>query len=122
MDLKIYRKESGYLPPKFTKSERADIAKRIDALSRVDRPGITELFLSGQFYKLPAVESAIVNNPPLRRLDYGEACYSIPESDLGKAGQSGDEAKTAQSIVLWVKKHIVQNGLCNEGEFSVVMD
>ncbi len=122
MELRIYRKESGYLSPKLSASERKEIAHRISVLSRVDRPGITELFLSGGFYKLPEVASNIVNNPPLRRLDHLADGYLIPDEDLGKAGQNGDEAKTAQSIVLWIKKHIVANGLCNEGEFSVVMD
>lgn len=109
---------------RLSKVEKEDIRKRIGIISRVDRPAMLDMFLGGStqkdiggFFSLPPATQAQVKNPA--SLPLGEISgWQVPESDLGRKGEATNSQ--AESIRLWVTKHIVGNGVINADEVAVI--
>jgi hypothetical protein len=108
-NVKIYRK--GPAPKKLTKAERAQLDRVLSLTCRVERPALVDFFTTGGFAKLPQLSSQVIDNPGRRILNHADAGWTVPDSDLGRAGVAAlesatDARKTAQSILLWIKKNL----------------
>jgi len=102
----------------------------IATVSRVDRPAILNLFLGGDtandvgsFFDLESASASAVKDPA--NLVLGRISgWQVPVSDLGRKaealGQDAATASQAESIRLWVAKHIVGNGICHADEVAVI--
>jgi len=109
---------------RIAKADKVNIRKRVGIISRVSRPAILDLFLGGEtaakvggFFALVPASQADVKNPA--KLALGEIdSFVVPASDLGRKGEA--TASQAESIRLWVTKHIVGHGICEADEVSVV--
>lgn len=101
-----------------------NLRKRIGIISRVARPAILDFFLGEEgskanpgFWKLSAATQAAVKNPALLLLDEIDF-WIVPESDLGRKGEA--TASQAESIRLWISKHLVESGIVTAEEVAVV--
>jgi len=131
--IRIYRKQSGAEPvSKMSKAKRDAVAAKVSAYSRVDRPELLAFFMpsgsgKSEFHKLPALAPQIIDNRPLRITEHSGLGWTVPVSNLGRKAQTDPEAaqndaSTAQSVLLWLKKHAAENGLCDASEISVVVE
>jgi hypothetical protein len=131
--IKVYRKECGAKPVnKLSKSEADKVRATVAAYSRVDRPELLDFFMptgkgKSAFHRLPALSPQVIDNRPLRLVEHADAGWVVPVSNLGRKAQSDPDAaqndqSTAQSVLLWLKKHAAANGLCDPAELSVVVE
>ncbi len=124
MEIRVYRKVTSADLPALRKSDVEIARKRIEALSRVDRPGLLEHFIpsprKSPFHRQPALLASLIDNPAMRRLEHLEDGWLVPADSLGRSGTA--DRSQAQSIVLWLKKHIVGNGLALADEIAVVIE
>ncbi len=122
--MKIYRKESSASRPKVTKGELDQIERKLTLLTRVRRPELESFFIPkngtavSPFYKLPAIPSAVIDNPGLRQLDHAGDGWVIPVGSWGRSDTA--DRSTAQSIVLWIKKNLAD--VVNVQDFSIVVE
>ena len=97
-----------------------------EALSttRVQRPELLEFFLSGEFDASEAVQQAVIDNPMRRRKDHPNAGWTVPEGSLGRPPKKGerDWDSTSQSILLWVKRTLVETGWLRIEDLSIIVE
>lgn len=109
---------------RIAKADKEDIRRRIAIVSRVDRPALLDFFLGGDtannvggFFSLTPAAASEVKNPAnilLGDIDF----WAVPEGDLGRKGEATQSQ--AESIRLWVSKHLVGNGVIQSDEIAVV--
>lgn len=112
-----------------SKPTKAAIAATLAALklARVARPSLVEFFTSGQFHAMPMIPQAIIDNPERLWEEFGTAdtYWIVPADSLGRAPKNGerDWDSTAQSILLWIKKHMAETPkpLVRASELSVTV-
>jgi hypothetical protein len=106
----------------LTKAQRKAVADAL-AVARVQRPALLDFFLSGEFGAMVAVPQSVIDNPLRRANDYPDSGFIVPEDSLGRAPKKGerDYASTAQSILLWIKKYLVDTGAFSVDEISVIV-
>jgi len=114
------KKSSG----KASAKAKHELRQRIGIVSRVNRPAILDFFLGGtsaaergEFFAKTAYAPSVVKNP-VNILLGNVDCFVVPESDLGRKGKA--TPSQAESIRLWIAKHVVENGLCNADEVAVI--
>lgn len=124
-DIAIVRK-AGVNPStgRISKADKADIRRRIAIVSRVDRPAMLDHFLGGDnansvggFFGQEAASASEVKNPAnilLGDVDY----WAVPATDLGRKGEATQSQ--AESVRLWISKHLVGNGVVAADEIAVV--
>lgn len=122
----LYRKEtSNKRPKRLNKAQMERFNMHMDLIVRVRRPHIEELFVSGEFYNLPAIPPAVVKNRGKRIMDYGDAGWEIPVEDYVKDGvipADIDEQSAANSLVIWIKNNMAEFGFVNKDEFAIVVE
>ena len=124
--IRIYRKESAAKPvTKLAKATADEIRHRTSVLARVQRPDLLDHFMptgnaKSAFHRQPAISPSLAKNRGERILDHADKGWTLPESCLGRAGVA--DASQAQSVLLWIKKHIVEAGLADEAEICVVVE
>ena len=93
------------------------------AIARVQRPALLEHFLSGAFGAGIAVPQSVIDNPLRRAAEYPEAAWIVPEDSLGRAPKKAerDWQSTSQSILLWIKKYLIDTGAFTVDEISVLV-
>lgn len=124
MEIRIYRKESVYERPKLNKDEVEAIRKRIALFARQERPSLLEHFIPtgkvSDFYRQSELPGSVIDNRPLRITEHSGDGWTVPSDSLGRKGEASPSQ--AQSILLWIKQHIVGNGLANDGEVAVICE
>lgn len=84
----------------------SQIREEIEIRCRIKRPGITELFLSGEFDKLPAMKGKDLETPYNRLIAKRKGDlkgWKIPKGDYGRSDTA--TLAVAESIRLWVKQN-----------------
>lgn len=76
---------SDYTFPALTDAERALFDLHLAAITRVARPGLCDLLLSGEMNDLPVVESGKIKNAAWRTLHADAAMTYTDESVRGRA-------------------------------------
>lgn len=92
---------------KIAKKVADAIREDVELRCRVQRPHVLDLFLDGEFPKLPAIKSNVIDAPYLRitgRRDGTVSGFPIPTEDLGRVGTPS--ASVAESIRLWIKQNL----------------
>lgn len=121
----LIHKADGSKPSKITKVA-LEASHKVLELARVRRPGLEAFIESGEFLELEAVPQPVIDNPDRRKAEYPTAFYVIEESDMGRPPKNGerDYDSTAQSILLWLKKHYAETEkpLLRIGELSVIVE
>jgi len=121
----LIHKADDLKPSKITKAG-LEASHKILKLARVRRPGLEQFIESGAFAALQAVPQPVIDNPDRRKAEYPEAFFVIDLFDMGRPPKNGerDYDSTAQSILLWLKKHYVETEkpLVRIGELSVIVE
>jgi hypothetical protein len=124
--IRIYRKSSAdEAVAKMSKADRDAFLARVEAVSRVPRPDVLAHFLpsgSGRsaFHRQEAISPALAANRAVRVLDHADKGWTVPAGNLGRVG--APTASAAQSVLLWLKLHVVSAGLCSADELCVVVE
>jgi hypothetical protein len=118
----IFRKDDGKKPYVINKSRETAIRDAL-RVARVNRPGVVEFFLSGAFAEMESIPQTVIDNPIKRSIDYPDAGFIIPESDLGRAPKNGvrNWQSTCEANRLWVRKYFVETGVVRISELSVIL-
>ncbi len=120
----VYRKTGSSSRPVVRKADVEQIRRKVSIIARVQREGLLEHFIPAPkvspFHRQPSLLASLIDNPALRRLEHEADGWLVPADSLGRKGEA--DRSQAQSIVLWLKKHVVDNGLANEDEISVVYE
>ena len=121
----LIHKADDLKPSKITKVG-LEASHKILKLARVRRPGLEEFIESGAFSAMESIPQAVIDNPDRRRIEYPDAYFRIGDIDMGRNPKNGfrDYDSTAQSILLWLKKHYVETEkpLVRIGELSVIVE
>lgn len=124
MAVKIYRKESVNKPVSKMAKGKTDEAIRIIGLrSRVSRPSLLAFFTprpngKSEFHSMTAIPASIIDNRAERIINHSDKGWVIPSDSLGRPGT----ANPSDSILLWIKQHIVGAGFCSADEVSIVVE
>ena len=113
MEITIYRKESAFAPPKPTKAEIERARLMIEHKCKVRRPSLEEFAMSGEFYKLPALPSAIIKSKVDRVLDHADAGWVVPEDSFGRK-------PSVETVRAWIKAWLP--AWINPEDYAVVDD
>jgi len=120
----IIRKDTGRKVPALTKAKREAIGEALKTC-RVERPELLAYFLSGEFAEAEAVPQSVIDNPIRRRAEFPEAGWIVPEGSLGrppKRDKPRDWQSTSQSILLWLKRVLVETGWLTVDHLSVIVE
>lgn len=126
MSIKVYRKDSTSKPvAKLAANKRNEIERIIGIRARVQRPSLLAHFMpasngKSSFHRQDSLPAAVIDNRPERIINHSDKGWVIPSDSLGRKGNA--DASQAQSILLWVKQHIVANGLASADEISIVVE
>jgi hypothetical protein len=118
----VLRKGEGRKALTLTKARMGAIEEALRAC-RVQRPELLAFFLYGGFAAMPAIPQSVIDNPVGRERDFPGVGFVIPEGSLGRAPKNGqrDYASTSQSVLLWVKKYLVDTGFIRIEELSIIV-
>jgi len=109
---------------RISKEDKDLIRLTVKHVSRVKRPALLAHFLGGpgantpgEFFAMAPASQAAVKDPaslPLGRIE----AWEVPQSDLGRKGQA--TASQAESIRLWLSKHVIGQGVVQADEVAVI--
>jgi hypothetical protein len=118
----VLRKGEGRKVLTLTKAREGAIREALRAC-RVQRPELLAFFLEGGFAGMPSIPQSVIDNPVGREIAFPGVGFVIPEGSLGRAPKSGvrDWQSTSQSILLWVKKYLVDTGFIRIEELSIIV-
>lgn len=94
----------------MTAKTRNAVIERVTALSREYRQSLL-MFMLTDFFRLPALPSAMVKDANARCYYHGNDGWIVPDDSLGRKGREGLATEkgartTAESIRIWINKHL----------------
>lgn len=119
----IIRKAASTKVPKLTKARLALVTEALST-TRVQRPELLEFFLSGEFDASEALPQSVIDNPARRKAEFPHVGWTVPEGSLGRPPKNGerDWQSTSQSILLWIKRTLVETGWLRIEDLSIIVE
>ena len=114
-------------------TKRDEVLSLIASVVRVMRPTVLDLVMPASnarapFYRLPVLDHAALWNPRLRTAEVRATGLELDVLDLGRKAHKIDwndresVQSLANSVTIWMNKHLVERGIIGTDEFSVLVD
>lgn len=120
--ISLFLKDDGKAPNRITKAKRDAVADVLRT-SRVRRDALVDYVMSGDYFTDDAIPPSVIDNPHRRMAEHPDAGWIIPDDCLGRAPKDGvrDWDSTAQSVLLWIKRVLVDTGILRVSQVSVLV-